>query len=496
MGHDICVNYDNSGDMAINCVPGKVFPGGPTYMFREKEVPALIICTPKSSITSEILKKAFKRLDNLNMYPRTASLTPMVLFDAHDSQLQVPFLRYIKNSEHLWKACIGLPNGTYKWQVGDAKEQNGNYEIFWVREKNKLVLYRICMGLDSNLERNDILPLLNLAWKKSFDNVWTNKRAIWDRGWYPEKRRLLTDSEILKTRTSTAVETSTALVCVTDSSSTNTPPVIHLLPMPPLPMIPTIPPLIAYPRNTAYIVTVSGDASTYLSTIKTNPVELSPWIDLENINFAQGLAGYFTIDIIQHLVKKEKVGQNLNKRYKQGTLVQEEIDKSRRLTGGGLFKARHIILDINVLEIREKKEKEKADEKEKMVQGAILKYNKWKMAYDNIMQSGMEEKDYKSLQFKSIINFKKRKLDKVVPTKAENLKIRCEEAKQQNVVTVREYLTDRGLFQKGQPYLEIVDKLILAQLAAKKRNALIATVELERNDRDTAEEALHMDTYV
>jgi len=77
-------------------------------MLSGKEVPALIVCTTKDSITSEILKEDFKRLDDLNVYPRTASLTPMALFDAHDRRLQVPFLRYVKNPEHLWNACIDL----------------------------------------------------------------------------------------------------------------------------------------------------------------------------------------------------------------------------------------------------------------------------------------------------------------------------------------------------------------------------------------------------
>lgn len=130
---------------------------------------------------------------------------------------------------------------------------------------------------------------------KLFANVQANKRAIWNRGWYPANR-------------STAVETSTVLVCVTGSSSTNTPPILPLLPMPPLPMVPTIPSLEAHPRNAASIVTKSGGESTSLHTIENNPVEYAPWIDIEIINFAQGLAGDFTIDTIQHFVQKEKVG--------------------------------------------------------------------------------------------------------------------------------------------------------------------------------------------
>ena len=63
----------------------------------------------------------------------------MVLFDAYDSRLQVPFLQYINDEKHLWKFCIGLPNGTPKWQVGDSRQQNGRWKIEWYKEKDELV---------------------------------------------------------------------------------------------------------------------------------------------------------------------------------------------------------------------------------------------------------------------------------------------------------------------------------------------------------------------
>ena len=47
------------------------------------------------------------------------------------------------------------------------------------------------------------------------------------------------------------------------------------------------------------------------STIDTEVVP-SPWIELTNINFGRDLAGEFTIDILQHIVRKEKVHDNLN----------------------------------------------------------------------------------------------------------------------------------------------------------------------------------------
>jgi hypothetical protein len=75
---------------------GKAFPGAPVRHFRGKYIPALIACSPKGSITSEILREAFERLDTLGLYDRVpGGPIPLVLFDAHDSRLQVPFLRYV-----------------------------------------------------------------------------------------------------------------------------------------------------------------------------------------------------------------------------------------------------------------------------------------------------------------------------------------------------------------------------------------------------------------
>ena len=114
MGHDIRVPFDQGLLIAENSGPGKTFSGGSSCTFRGKVIPALITASTKGSITSEILKHAFERLDQLNIYPRTPQLTPFALFDAHNSRLQVPFLRYINDPSHKWIFCIGLPNGTNK----------------------------------------------------------------------------------------------------------------------------------------------------------------------------------------------------------------------------------------------------------------------------------------------------------------------------------------------------------------------------------------------
>ena len=66
---------------------GKAFPDTPKCIFKGKEVDSLVTCSPKGSITSEILKQIFGRLDNLGVYERTDGKVPMALFDVHDSRL-------------------------------------------------------------------------------------------------------------------------------------------------------------------------------------------------------------------------------------------------------------------------------------------------------------------------------------------------------------------------------------------------------------------------
>ena len=51
------------------------------------------------------------------------------------------------------------------------------------------------------------------------------------------------------------------------------------------------------------------------------------------------------------MVKKKKISENLHKRYKEGCAVRDTIDKSKRLTGGLMFKASHIVLDKEILKV-------------------------------------------------------------------------------------------------------------------------------------------------
>ena len=53
---------------------------------------------------------------------------------------------------------------------------------------------------NTNLERTDIVPIVNYAWNRSFAKVESNKKAIAERGRNPLDRRLLLHPQILNTK--------------------------------------------------------------------------------------------------------------------------------------------------------------------------------------------------------------------------------------------------------------------------------------------------------
>jgi hypothetical protein len=196
MGHDTWAGFDGEEGSIVkdNSGPGKAFLGARTCHFCGKDVPAVVLaCSPKGSITSNILREDFQYLDGLGIYERVVpgGPSPLVLLDARDSRLQVPFLRYVNQEDHKRKVCIGLLNGTIKWQVGDSSEQNGQSKTEMKRVKGKLVLYKTRIGMETKIAKSDPIPLFNLVWPKLFAMKSTNKNAIHDQGWCPANRKFL-----------------------------------------------------------------------------------------------------------------------------------------------------------------------------------------------------------------------------------------------------------------------------------------------------------------
>ena len=202
LGIDIFAQCNDDMFSNENYGPGKYFPGGPKCNFRGHQIPCYVTCSPKRSITSTILADMLKWIDDLGVFPRVpGGPTPFLLLDGHGSRLEVPFLKYINDVNHKWVVCIGVPNGTSIWQVGDSNEQNGTYKMYCGECKKMITSKRFEMGLfKMNLVRTDIIPIVNYAWQKSFANVANNLKAIADRGWGPLNRILLSHPEIISSK--------------------------------------------------------------------------------------------------------------------------------------------------------------------------------------------------------------------------------------------------------------------------------------------------------
>jgi hypothetical protein len=142
--------------------------------------------------------------------------------------------------------------------------------------------------------------------------------------------------------------------------------------------------------------------------------------------------------------KLQRERQKPGKRTKEGSSLREKIQDARRLTGGALFKVRHIALDEEVLALREAKEQEKTDERDQIIKNAVDEYKKRKGEYEKVQNSPKTADNYVGSDFKAIIHYKKRKGDPAVPSNVPQLRARYEETKDRTDLTLETYLADRG----------------------------------------------------
>ncbi len=73
---------------------------------------------------------------------------------------------------------------------------NGSFKTEFYRAKEDLMSFKIQRGMPAKLNATDIIPLLNIAWNKSFAKIENNQKAISTRGWYPPTRKVLQDPRV------------------------------------------------------------------------------------------------------------------------------------------------------------------------------------------------------------------------------------------------------------------------------------------------------------
>jgi hypothetical protein len=77
------------------------------------------------------------------------------------------------------KVCLGIPYAATLWQVGgDSSEQNGIMKLEWYHEKRELLMWKYSNNLPRAIRPEDVMPLMNKIFYKSYDNLANNKKAV------------------------------------------------------------------------------------------------------------------------------------------------------------------------------------------------------------------------------------------------------------------------------------------------------------------------------
>jgi hypothetical protein len=169
LGFDAFAEWSGEeNDIHLDIGEGKVYPMGPTCTYAGKNVPCFCCCSVSGSITGTLLVQMLQAIDGVEVFNHTTGLNPFLLLDGHGSHFKLEFLKYINTTEHKWNCCIGLPYGTSYWQVGDSSEQNGCFKMPLTRAKQQMVSQKNDSGLEYTINKEDIVGLVQEAWKGSF----------------------------------------------------------------------------------------------------------------------------------------------------------------------------------------------------------------------------------------------------------------------------------------------------------------------------------------
>ena len=204
---------------------GNVLTCGPECVFRGKNVPCLVQWSKSGGVNATILTNCLRHMDELNLFQRNESLKPFVLLDGHSSRFDLEFVKYIRDDEHRWSVCIGLPYGMHIWQVGDSPQQNGSFKFHQNAMKEKILEEKKALNLTTVFCPTDIIPIVNYAWDRSFARTESNKTAIIERGWNPLNYALLTSPEVIRTQINNEKYVSTSTETTTETPESDETPI-------------------------------------------------------------------------------------------------------------------------------------------------------------------------------------------------------------------------------------------------------------------------------
>jgi hypothetical protein len=292
-----------------------------------------------------------------------------------------PFLQYILDPEHPWEVCLGLPNGTHVWQVGDSVQQNGSYKPGLVIAKRELVREKQDAGEEGKLTKSDIVPLVNKAFPRSFGKEEGNRHAIAERGWNPLNRGCLTNPEIIATKVARNTQAAATTTGTKDHSTRD-----------------------EDSLEDSLSDQIPDSQETTSSEYLASKVDQGT---LDNLNFTAGHAGSILNRINQQSARREgqvKSYQEVEEKRKKRAENGERVTLMNKRATSGLF-VQEGLYSVNQAApyLQEKAEdKEKAaqavtlEKKIKEYRSNIIAYNKGLKLRDTLAESDWKSVDYKS----------------------------------------------------------------------------------------------------
>jgi hypothetical protein len=170
-------------------------------------------------------------------------------------------------------------------------------------------------------------------------------------------------------------------------------------------------------------------------------------LDGLDLNYVSGIAGEMTQDLLAVLLRKQKIHQAFVKRKEEGQRVRTRLAialKETRLTGGALFKVRHIVLDDEVLVLRKERDAAIRNGKRQGIIKFVDNYNKRLERYRAVIATTKQEQKYTVPELKAWLTVRKTKEEGAMPTTLDALKAMYEKLKDKEPLTLPEYLADEG----------------------------------------------------
>ena len=244
------------------------------------------------------------------------------------------------------------------------------------------------MTHDASLRPTDLMPLINIAWSKSFARIKQNKKAILERGWNPLNYNLITNQDLRATMTIAEKLTESSKVTL------------------PLSMRPVC-------------------ASTNTDDNPDNSTTTSPSISHQShaantqqssLNFSTGVSA----ECLTALVRNEQLmeaRERIRTEKADGEDLASRLKKAKRVTAGFCWKEGTNRLGKTIFEICKEKQlvkKREAQQKKQKEQNAYLAL---KEKADAILSTGQAVEKYSNKDLSIILRSLKRDGDNKIPSK-------------------------------------------------------------------------------